>query len=651
MSPSKPLANLKPPVLMLLSATATATGGGGGAAVHLPLFYCANSSTASHLQPPDRKPCFGPHISFPSRPRPIQNRHPSPVLRLRSQPPLQPVALPDPSAEELGPSSATAVAAAIRRASPASPVEFTQRVEKRGEGGLALPSPDFLQLCVEQLDLFRMVVEKDAILSVYVRPAGSYVMDQLELRRVVFYPGIGVSESSDCVILVGKFAIPAGLHAAEAALSRQQVEVIPDCCAVVLPMVKHPFVVGFLVAELPKVDMVMFANALTDEQLQLNSPKDGSYGLPPSANKKMQEIQVFKEDLMKVHSQFTSEERSRAIMISRSLAMAYVMDQRTMLLQQASWQNNVRMSHLVEQIRGPLSGIRSLSKMLSVHAKRSEISSDIIDDILIQGDHMTDALQQLQDAVYLTKANIVQYNEKTLTKMHDSTYSHPESSRSLLSNYDVQETGNSHTKKVDSLLPTGSEKKDFEMPMPPIWLAPLQHNIRPCTISDVLTDLVGAAAPLANKQQRLLEFSEPSHTLQVAVEESALRQALSNLIEGSLLRTHIGGKVQIHAARAPAGGALIVIDDDGPDMHYLTQLRSVAPFGTDLFSDGMVEDNMTWNFVAGLTIAREILESYGCVLRVISPLTPDAAFGSGGTRIEMWLPALQSDLTESAQEG
>ena len=46
-------------------------------------------------------------------------------------------------------------------------------------------------------------------------------------------------------------------------------------------------------------------------------------------------------------------------------------------------------------------------------------------------------------------------------------------------------------------------------------------------------------------------------------------------------------------------------------------MRSLAPFGSDLLADDMLEDNMTWNFIAGLTVAREILENYGCVLRVI----------------------------------
>lgn len=73
-----------------------------------------------------------------------------------------------------------------------------------------------------------------------------------------------------------------------------------------------------------------------------------------------------------------------------------------------------------------------------------------------------------------------------------------------------------------------------------------------------------------------------------------------------------------------------------------TQMHSLTPFGSDLFSKDMVEDNMTWNFVAGLTVAREILESYGCVVRVISPRTPEAALGSGGTRIELWLPSFAS---------
>lgn len=97
---------------------------------------------------------------------------------------------------------------------------------------------------------------------------------------------------------------------------------------------------------------------------------------------------------------------------------------------------------------------------------------------------------------------------------------------------------------------------------------------RPCNVSDILVDLVEAVKPLAHNQQREVELSELGKSLEVAVEEPALRQALSNLIESALLRTHAGGKVEIVSTGAPAGGALVVIDDDGPDMHYMVKSQT-----------------------------------------------------------------------------
>ncbi|KAI5427360.1 hypothetical protein KIW84_032689 [Lathyrus oleraceus] len=81
---------------------------------------------------------------------------------------------------------------------------------------------------------------------------------------------------------------------------------------------------------------------------------------------------------------FTSDQRSNAVGISQSLAMAYVMDQKAMFLQQSTWKNNVRMNNLVEQIHGPLSSIQSLSKILSTQTKKSQISHDVVEDILMR---------------------------------------------------------------------------------------------------------------------------------------------------------------------------------------------------------------------------------------------------------------------------
>ncbi|OMO60250.1 hypothetical protein CCACVL1_24292 [Corchorus capsularis] len=549
-------------------------------------------------------------------------------------------------------SSASAVSAAIRKAST-SPVDFTQTIESNDPRNhkLVMPSPDFQRLCLEQLDLFRRVVEPDAILSVYVRPAGSYVMDQLELRRVTSYPGV---KAADVVILVGNFTVPTGLRATEASLSSQQVEVIEEHRAVVFPMVKQPFVVGFLVAELPEMEDASHGSSAGEDVDLVSYPSpEEAYALsppPPGLDvKRSWEMKSLEKQPLRKNDIFTADQRSNAINISRTIAMAYVMDQKSMLLQQSSWQNNVRMGALVEQIRGPLSSIRTLSKMLSTHVKRNEISYDIVEDILVQGERMRDTLQELQDAVYLTKANIVRHNEETLKKMHNSSHSRPESLRSQLSD----DFSSNRLENSGVLLSLSTTDKDLELPMPPLTLAPVhKHEIRPCNVSDVLTDLVDAVRPLAHKQRRMVELSELSQSLQVAIEEPALRQALSNLIEGALLRTQVGGKVEIISTSAPAGGALLVIDDDGPDMHYMTQTHSLTPFGAELFSENMIEDNMTWNFVAGLTVAREILESYGCVVRVISPRSTDAALGAGGTRVELWLPsfAALSNTNNLSQE-
>lgn len=89
----------------------------------------------------------------------------------------------------------------------------------------------------------------------------------------------------------------------------------------VFPMVKHPFVVGFLVAELPMVEDERERHPVT----HCTSP-DESYALPPQSDMRLGEIQALEEEGLKSYK-FTEEQRLNAINISRSLAMAYVMDQ------------------------------------------------------------------------------------------------------------------------------------------------------------------------------------------------------------------------------------------------------------------------------------------------------------------------------------
>lgn len=95
-------------------------------------------------------------------------------------------------------------------------------------------------------------------------------------------------------------------------------------------MVKHPFIVGFLVAELPKMEMEICGKPEQDSQdVQLGRPCEESYIFPPCSERKLWEIQACKEDTLETYQQFTAEQRAIATHISRSLATAYVMDQVT----------------------------------------------------------------------------------------------------------------------------------------------------------------------------------------------------------------------------------------------------------------------------------------------------------------------------------
>lgn len=93
-------------------------------------------------------------------------------------------------------------------------------------------------------------------------------------------------------------------------------------------MVKHPFVVGFLVAELPTIESETCINTQIDgHSIAVCPSQDECFRAPLNSDGRMWEIQPFTEDLMTKHYRLTVEQMSRAVKISHSLAVAYIMDQ------------------------------------------------------------------------------------------------------------------------------------------------------------------------------------------------------------------------------------------------------------------------------------------------------------------------------------
>lgn len=89
----------------------------------------------------------------------------------------------------------------------------------------------------------------------------------------------------------------------------------------VFPMVKHPFIVGFLVAELPRAAWNKGGFNVKGWPAQ-----EEIFSLPPSTDLKSLNIKTSSDHSFEMLNG-TAEQRLNAINISRSLAMAYVMDQ------------------------------------------------------------------------------------------------------------------------------------------------------------------------------------------------------------------------------------------------------------------------------------------------------------------------------------
>ncbi|KAG6552121.1 hypothetical protein Mapa_006430 [Marchantia paleacea] len=563
------------------------------------------------------------------------------------------------------PSSALAIAAAAASVSSA-PFDFVTKIgdPKRL---VSAPSAEFLALCAEQLSLCEKIVGAKTNLTVYVRTAESYATGQLEF---FFAAGSSTTLSSrngeaykEVLMLFDRSESQGSAGLVESALVNLEAVELPGLGALVLPLVKDMFLVGLLVAErhVVKVSLRTVKPGKLKPMRPSWPPKEKVVEPESTSNEGSDSVSVSQGNVDLKHpalGTFSKEQQMETAKVARTLALACVMDQRAVLLQQSSWQKGVRIDHLLEQVRGPLMAVRTLGKMLLPHLKRGEISRDVVEDILVQGDRMSDVVQQIQKVLYLTNsgADFIQYDDIFLKDLKEQrvmtsgdvgvedTRPSLRTSTSLERDGALQDINNSQRPSRTPALP--SVLRDEESPMPPLALAaPPQDEMRQCNVSEVLYQLVRAGSSLAQQKSQTLQLNSTTLPLIAAIEELALRQALSNLLEYSIQHTPAGGWIRADAARAPGGGVLVVIEDNGPDMGLVVQERVLGPLGSAVMGFSKGNTNNERSFEAGLKLiaAREALKQSGAVLNIRSPYLIDAPIGAGGTHVEIWLPARAAD--------
>ncbi|GAQ84012.1 hypothetical protein KFL_001730070, partial [Klebsormidium nitens] len=122
------------------------------------------------------------------------------------------------------------------------------------------------------------------------------------------------------------------------------------------------------------------------------------------------------EPVVETGGVYSVMEREVAVEVAKTIAMAAVMDQRTLFLQQANWQRGVRLDGMLEQVRGPLAALRTLGKSLMPVTKEGEVSRDVAENIVVQGERMKDVIVQIQDELYPSQGagNLVHYDRQAL---------------------------------------------------------------------------------------------------------------------------------------------------------------------------------------------------------------------------------------------
>eukprot|EP00850_Spirogloea_muscicola_P004715 SM000020S06065 [mRNA] locus=s20:810243:814519:- [translate_table: standard] len=547
------------------------------------------------------------------------------------------------------PLTAHAIAAAVSVAS-ATPLKVLWRAPGPAPGRddtFSVPSEDFVALCHAQLALASSLVGVNVHWTVYVRMPESYTLGHLELQRVASHPKPRPDWAQEKVlVLAGDIDGAVSSRLVETALVGHEAVELPECRTLVLPMAKDSFLVGLIVAEriLPQVQSgggvtksaaLKVVRPVWPPKSSVPVPDGGKASISAGGEKGSQGLGLQSLPKMAKIPIFTAEEQRRAADVARTLAMACVIDQRALLLQANSWQRNVVLDGLLEQVRSPLTSLRTLGKMLLPQLKGGELANDMVDDILVQGDRMAEVLQQLQKALYPTQVvegvGSRQASAREPLLQHGTQCEPPRQQR--LRGY--QGLGSKQC-----LL---KELRDEELPMPPYALTPLlaPNGGQTCDVASIVAELVLAAGGLAQLRQLALEHVPvPLGVLPlVAGNAFDVRQALSNVIDISLQYTASGGWLKVVVSAAPGGGVLVVVEDNGPGMSLVMQVGATAPLGGGVrglqasTAEGCVQA------LNGLSIARNTVEVLGGVMRVQSPHLLDAPAGFGGTRVEIWLPA------------
>jgi signal transduction histidine kinase len=305
--------------------------------------------------------------------------------------------------------------------------------------------------------------------------------------------------------------------------------------------------------------------------------------------------------------------------IARTLALACILDQRSQWMQQelnSSGQIQAQvydtMHNLLHQFKSPLTALRTFGKLLARRLVPEDKNRNVAFSIVRESDRLQELLLQFDRTVDTGEANL---------RLPSGT------SETAMSNLELIR----HS---------------------PLSLSPVANSEESCFVAFVLKPLLISAEAIASERHLKLVADIPTDLPPVEVNDRALREVLSNLIDNALKYTPADRQIYIKVRYKAANGDLrlayrqfpaiaVAVSDTGSgippqdlehlfERHYRGEKANTEIPGTGL----------------GLAIARDLVRQMQGEIEVFSPLNPEWLPSAAahlyptnrGTTFVLWLP-------------
>ncbi|MEI6443204.1 MAG: HAMP domain-containing sensor histidine kinase [Nostocales cyanobacterium ELA583] len=292
--------------------------------------------------------------------------------------------------------------------------------------------------------------------------------------------------------------------------------------------------------------------------------------------------------------------------IAKTLAIACILDQRRAWLQHQLQQEQILqegqrdlLDNLLHQFRNPLTAIRTFGKLLFKRMRPIDPNREVATSIVRESDRLQELLKQFDQVIDLNPADLAPL---------------PLGQSQIVINQNVQREA-----KPALLLPgTGEQLTDIFLP-------------------DLLAPLLISTQAIAQERNLQLVTEIIPHLPLVRVNEKALREVLSNILDNALKYTPSGGKVLVQCGQQKGYLQGIAISDTGPGI----PLEDVEHLGERYYRGIQAKTEIPGTGL-GIAIAKQLIAEMQGSIEVFSPAINSVITSphTPGTTFIIWLQSI-----------